>query len=53
MLVCFVLVVDIDLCRLSVDWQSSYMLCCLPFVSLRLSGIDRFLGLPCVETGLC
>ena len=52
MLVWFVLVVVLALCHLSVDWQSSHMLCYLPFVLLRLSGIGRFLGLPFVETGL-
>ena len=53
MWVCFVLVLDIAICYLSVDWQSSHMLCCLPFVLLWLSGVGCFLGLPCVETGLC
>ena len=53
MWVCFVLVLDIAIFYLSVDWQSSHMLCCLPFVLLWLSGVGRFLGLPCVETGLC
>ena len=52
MLVCFVLVVNIALCHLSGVWQSSHMLCCLHFVSLSISGVGRFLGLPCVETGL-
>ena len=47
MLVCFALVVNIALFFMSVDWRSSH----IAFLS-AFCGVDNFLGLPCVETGV-